>query len=63
MRPTKESGPGLPLERRFRLENPGLKRVHEFETASGVCLTCNMLEEGHDRLMAKLKKTNSRKKR
>lgn len=48
-------GPGLPLERRDRVENPGHKRVHEFIAAPNVCLTCGMLEEGHDRLMEKLR--------
>ena len=47
-------GPGLPLERRDRLENPGLKRKHDFETVNGLCLVCVMLREGHDRLMEKL---------
>lgn len=55
MTATRESGPGLPLMRRGRVENPGLKRVHEFVAAPVVCLTCHMLEEGHDRLMEKLK--------
>lgn len=53
---TKDSGPGLPLERRDRVENPGLKRTHEFVPAPVVCLTCNMFQEGHDRLMEKLNK-------
>ena len=48
-------GPGLPLERRRRVENPGLKQPHEFIAAPTVCLTCGMLEAGHDRLMEKLK--------
>lgn len=47
-------GPGLPLERRDRLENPGLKSAHEFVAAPTVCLTCHMLRDGHDRLMEKL---------
>lgn len=53
---SKESGPGLPLERRDRLENPGLKRRHEFLDIAGLCATCNMMREGHDRLVARLKR-------
>ena len=52
---TKESGPGLPLSRRGRLENPGQKTLHEFVPAPTACLTCCMLREGHDRLMRKIK--------
>lgn len=52
---TKESGPGLPLERRFRRENPGLKKKHKFVEANSLCLKCNMLRAGHDRLMGRLK--------
>lgn len=51
---TRESGPGLPLERRFRKENPGLKRRHRFVEVNSLCLTCHMLRIGHDRLMEKL---------
>ena len=52
----RDGAPGLPLERRDRLENPGLKRRHRFETRAGfLCVTCNMLQSGHDRLMEKLK--------
>lgn len=51
---TRESGPGLPLERRKRLENPGLKRRHQFVDVAGLCLTCHMLKVGHERLMEKL---------
>lgn len=52
---TRESGPGLPLERRFRVENPNMKRRHKFTTVNGLCLKCAMLREGHDRLMEKLR--------
>lgn len=51
---SKESGPGLPLERRARVENANLKSRHKFVDVAGLCLTCNMLKEGHDRLMDKL---------
>lgn len=51
---TKEAGPGLPLDRRDRVENPMHKMRHEFIPAPVVCLHCHCLEEGHDRLMAKL---------
>lgn len=50
----RESAPGLPLDRRDWLENPGQKRVHEFIAAPVVCLTCHMLEDGHNKLMEKL---------
>ena len=48
-------GPGLPLERRGRVENPGMKTLHEFMEANSLCITCHMLREGHDRLMEKLR--------
>ena len=48
-------GPGLPLSRRHRVENPMMKRRHAFEEVNRLCLHCNMFEEGHDRLMEKLK--------
>lgn len=54
MTATKESGPGVSLSRRDEVHNPGLKRKHEFIAAPTTCLTCNMLEQGHDRLMEKL---------
>lgn len=54
MKPTRESGPGLPLERRFKVENPKMKTPHEFVTVNGLCLSCVMLKEGHDRLMERL---------
>lgn len=47
-------GPGLPPSRRNYKENPGLKRQHQFVEANSLCLTCNMLKAGHDRLMEKL---------
>lgn len=48
-------GPGLPLNRRQRIENPNLKKRHRFKTVgSFLCLHCNMMREGHDRLMEKL---------
>lgn len=53
--PAGTGGPGLPLERRDRVENPMLKTIHEFVEANWLCLHCNMLEVGHDRLMEKLK--------
>lgn len=51
---TRESGPGLPLERRDKLENPALKTRHQFLEVGWLCLHCNMLREGHDRAMEKL---------
>lgn len=51
---TKEAGPGLPLSRREKVENPMLKTAHEFIAAPVVCLHCHMLEEGHNRFMEKL---------
>lgn len=52
-------GPGLPPSRRKKLENPGLKSAHEFVEANYLCLTCNMMKAGHDRLIARLtKETN-----
>lgn len=50
----RDGAPGLPLERRDRVENPGLKRAHEFLAAPTMCLTCHMLEAGHDRFMERL---------
>lgn len=47
-------GPGIIASRRPAVENIGLKTVHEYILAGGVCLTCHMLREGHDRLMEKL---------
>lgn len=61
MKATRESGPGLPLERRFKTENPKSKRVHKFTTVNGMCLDCCMLREGHDRLMERLR--DEKKKR
>lgn len=52
---TRESGPGLPLDRRRRLENPGLKKRHKFVDIAGLCLTCHMMKEGHDRQMKRIK--------
>ena len=48
-------GPGLPLSRRHRIENPMMKTRHSFNEVNRLCLHCNMLEEGHNRLMEKLK--------
>lgn len=48
-------GPGLPLSRRRRVENPGMKKRHRFRAVGTfLCLRCNMVREGHDRLMEKL---------
>ncbi len=52
---TRESGPGLQLERRFKIENPMHKTKHEFIPAPMVCLYCHNLVQGHDALMEKLK--------
>ena len=48
-------GPGLPLSRRHIVENPGLKRAHAFIEVNGLCLTCNMLHEGHELLMIRIR--------
>lgn len=49
---TKESGPGLPIARRKKKENPNLKKKHKFlRDGWGLCQLCVMLPEGHDRLM------------
>lgn len=42
-------GPGIDPARRPAVENAGMKSAHSYEDASGVCLTCHMLEVGHDR--------------
>lgn len=57
---TREAGPGLPLSRRHRIENPKLKSHHDFLAAPTLCLHCHMLPEGHDRAMAKLKEKRKR---
>lgn len=52
---TKESIPGHSLNRRNRVENPNLKKAHEFDGGGTfVCIYCVMMKEGHDKLMAKL---------
>lgn len=56
MTATREAGPGLSLSRRKRLENPGLKKKHEFVEINMLCLTCNMMKAGHERLMGTLAK-------
>ena len=48
-------GPGLSPERCRMEENIGLKTIHEFVEVNWLCLTCNLLLEGHQRLMASLK--------
>ena len=47
-------GPGIIPSRRPAVENAGQKAVHKYVDVAGVCLTCHMLEEGHDRLMVRL---------
>lgn len=48
-------GPGLPLSRRDRLENPNLKKAHDYiEGPNGCCIFCVMQKVGHDKLMEKL---------
>lgn len=48
-------GPGIIPERRPAVENLGQKTVHEYLDASGMCLTCHMVLEGHERLMGRLR--------
>ncbi len=47
-------GPGINPARRPKVENSGLKTKHDYIDASGLCLKCHMLREGHDRQMARL---------
>lgn len=55
---TKESGPGLSISRRTRVENPNLKKKHRFmKNGVGICTKCWLLPEGHDRLMKTLDNT------
>lgn len=52
---TKESGPGLSLERRKRKENPNQKRRHRFlPDGYKLCMLCVRTREGHDKLLSEL---------
>ena len=51
---TRESGPGLPLSRRNKVENPNLKKRHKLILVNGLCLKCHMFKEGHERLIKSL---------
>ncbi len=48
-------GPGINPAKRPKVENNGLKTIHKYIDANGLCLKCHMLKAGHDRLMERLK--------
>lgn len=48
-------GPGINPAKRPKIENKGLKTVHEFLEANSLCIHCHMLKDGHERLMESLR--------
>lgn len=61
---TREAGPGLSKDHWSRIKESQAKREqpHEYVEANWTCVTCNLMREGHDRLVQKLQSSTKRRK-